>query len=50
MIAYQNDLIPMMSGSLLDPPKAFFIERVTKDGPKHNDEYMIFDGHFDCQK
>lgn len=50
MIAYQNDLIPMISGSLLEPPKAIYIERVTDDGPRHNDEYMIFDGHFDCQK
>ncbi|KAK8893878.1 hypothetical protein M9Y10_022307 [Tritrichomonas musculus] len=49
MIAYQNDLIPMIRGSLLEPPKSILIQRVSEDGPKHKDEYLFFDGQFDCQ-
>lgn len=49
MIAYQNDLIPMIKGALNDPPKTIYIDRISDDGPRHDDEYMIFDGQFDCQ-
>ena len=49
MIAYQNNLIPMRQGYLLEPPKAISIQSVTKDEPKYDDEYMIFDGQFYCK-
>ena len=49
MIAYQNDLIPMIKGALLEPPKTIYMNRVSQDGPKQDDEYMIFDGQFNCQ-
>ena len=49
MVYYQNDLIPMIQGSLLEPPKTISIRRNAENGPKNNEEYLIFDGEFDCQ-
>ena len=47
---YQNDLIPMISGNLPDPPKKIHVLRsVENQGPKLEEEYMFFDGQFDCQ-
>lgn len=49
IIAYQNDLIPMMKGELTEPPKSIVIKRITEDKLKNLEEYIIFDGIFDCQ-
>lgn len=50
MLWYQNDLIPMISGELPDPPKKIYIQRsIENQGPKKEEEYKFFDGKFDCE-
>ena len=49
MIKYQNDLIPMLTGEILEPPKSIIIQQNKEETPKNlDDEYLILDGKFDC--
>lgn len=50
MMKYQNDLIPMITGSIPEPPKVILIQQNKDEVPRNfDDEYLILDGMFDCE-